>query len=251
MYVPGKSRFKENKTQTKPLRRLFIGAFIGFLLVSCPFVYYLSTLSHPFPIRYVDFEGDHPHVVHETLYQSISKEVKKGFFASSVGIIKRNICYQPWIKDAIVRRVWPDRLVIKVFEHKPLAIWNDHAIITQNDALILPDEVNSNEPFPRLYGPDGKYQQIVDQWRKMGETLEKIDLKIDHLELAPRGAWQLTLSDGIQVKLGTHDVTNRLERFVRAYIRVLKEKESDIAYVDLRYTLGLAVGWIDKSHQKV
>jgi cell division septal protein FtsQ len=45
------------------------------------------------------------------------------------------------------------------------------------------------------------------------------------------------------VILGTHEKKQRLYRFVKAYNQSLKKDQASIAYVDMRYTTGMAVGW--------
>lgn len=63
------------------------------------------------------------------------------------------------------------------------------------------------------------------------------------LELAQRGSWRFRLDNGMQVILGTHEKKQRLHRFVKAYNQSLKKDQASIAYVDMRYTTGMAVGW--------
>jgi cell division protein FtsQ len=45
------------------------------------------------------------------------------------------------------------------------------------------------------------------------------------------------------IVLGTNDILTRLRRFVHAYEKQLHMRQKDLAYVDLRYTSGMAIGW--------
>ncbi|HET9843695.1 MAG TPA: cell division protein FtsQ/DivIB [Gammaproteobacteria bacterium] len=244
MEVPRKSRFKRSSiSRYIPLKKFLVGFSLGlFVVLLASSIYLLSSLKL-FPIRYVEVVGNHEHVPHVEIYEVMQPGLLKGFFGLSVNRLRKELCSLPWIKHAIVRRVWPNKVLIKIVEHEPLAVWNNQAILTKNGALITPKNVSLVESVPYFFGPEGKYHQIIAEWRKMGETLAKIDLNITHLELAPRGAWQLTLDNGITVRLGTHDIQSRLDRFVRAYDKVLFKQEKTIEYVDLRYTIGLAIGW--------
>jgi cell division protein FtsQ len=59
--------------------------------------------------------------------------------------------------------------------------------------------------------------------------------------VSDRFAWQLTLSNGIELKLGREDTLKRVQRFIDLYPSISKHKPEAIEQVDLRYDTGLAV----------
>ena len=63
------------------------------------------------------------------------------------------------------------------------------------------------------------------------------------MELDPRGAWELTLANGVQVRLGRQAVHQRLERFLRVASPLVATRSGEVSYVDLRYSNGFSVGW--------
>ncbi|MCE1709205.1 cell division protein FtsQ/DivIB, partial [Enterobacter hormaechei] len=58
-----------------------------------------------------------------------------------------------------------------------------------------------------------------------------------------RRSWQLILDNDIRLELGNRVETERMRRFVELYPVLLKNTEKRVAYVDLRYDSGAAVGW--------
>lgn len=64
-----------------------------------------------------------------------------------------------------------------------------------------------------------------------------------HLELTPGQTWRLTLDNGIKLRVGHKDVLTRLADFVKVYTKIIRDREHDVDYVDLRYGNGLAVRW--------
>ncbi len=42
----------------------------------------------------------------------------------------------PWIKGAVVRKIWPDKLSIALAEHTPIAIWNDAEFLSSDGAIF-------------------------------------------------------------------------------------------------------------------
>ena len=43
--------------------------------------------------------------------------------------------------------------------------------------------------------------------------------------------------------MGHKDVLTRINHFVKVYSQVIGKRSNEIAYVDLRYPNGLAIGW--------
>jgi cell division protein FtsQ len=70
-------------------------------------------------------------------------------------------------------------------------------------------------------------------------------LTLEKLELDERGSWRLVLGSGQEIRLGRRDIDERLYRFFRFVAPALADKLTRVAYVDLRYTNGFAVGWRD------
>jgi len=66
------------------------------------------------------------------------------------------------------------------------------------------------------------------------------------LAMDERGAWTVALAGGQQVRLGKRDIAARLDRFFLAVLPALRSELDRIRYVDMRYTNGFAVSWLDE-----
>ncbi|MBS0288118.1 MAG: cell division protein FtsQ/DivIB [Proteobacteria bacterium] len=197
-----------------------------------------------FPITSVKFSGQRHYLTQEELREAILPEIKAGFFRLKVSTLQQRLLSLPWIKQADVRKVWPDQLVVRFEEHSPAAYWDDKGIISELGTCFYPDLTKMKAlDLPSLKGPEGKSSFIWQQFLAMEDILAPLKLNITQVYLAPRGAWQVQLSNGITVVLGTNDTLARLKRFVSAYEKHLKDHEKKMAYVDLRYTNGMAIGW--------
>lgn len=228
-------------------QKFFIFAFICAFFAILNMGYWLFQTDQ-FPIQRVKLIGDMAHVSHQTLQSVITPHIQAGFFSVNVSKLQKELLLLPWIKRADVRRVWPGQLVVHLSEHDPKAIWNDEALMSREAILFSPPLTDIQSlHLPRLHGPEGKQMLVWEQYLSIEEKISSLHLRIVTLELAHRGAWQLQLSNGIQIKLGTQDVLVRLQRFVDAYQKALSQEPRPIAYVDLRYTNGMAVGWATNS----
>lgn len=226
------------------LKRLMQGLSCVFVFFAVGYLIFWCLDPAHFPITSVRFVGERKHISQASLREVIASEVKKGFFKLKVSTLHRQLLSLPWIKQAEIRRVWPDQLLIHFEEHRPAVRWGEVGFISITGTLFYPElsSVKLNN-FPVLVGPEGKSTVVWQQYLIMKEVLAPLNLRITQLVLAPRGAWHLQLSNGMTVILGTHEVLPRLQRFIQAYKKHLSARQPEVAYVDLRYASGMAVGW--------
>ena len=57
------------------------------------------------------------------------------------------------------------------------------------------------------------------------------------------GAWELDLDNGVTVRLGRKRVDERFETFMATALKIVAQRATDIAYIDMRYANGFAIGW--------
>ncbi|MBS8241981.1 cell division protein FtsQ [Marinobacter lipolyticus] len=169
--------------------------------------------------------------------------IGRSFFATDLSDIKTELEQRPWVESAAVRRVWPDRLEIEIREKKPLAYWNSDRLVSRSGELFAPPNPEIAGRLPRLAGPDERVKDVIRQARTMSETLSARGLGFAGLTLEQRGAWTLTLANGIEVVLGRDQVEERFERFITVYENRLISREDEVSQVDARYTNGVAVKW--------
>ena len=202
----------------------------------------LSLAPTRFPFTTVEIIGDLHYQSKRELYDVMMPELNSGFFKLNVTRLHTKIIQLPWIHSATIRRVWPGKLVVTLDEHIPLAMWNSFGLINEKGDVFSPKTTTFPSDLPKFVAPDGKQMTVLQEFYKFGKILSPLALTITKIELAPRGAWYLSLTNGIDVILGTDEVEERMQRFVQSYNQVLSEQATHIAYVDLRYANGMAVG---------
>jgi len=198
-------------------------------------------------ITRIQVTGDFHGLSRQVLEQDLSPFLDRSFFATDLSDVKRYVESQPWVASAAVKRIWPNGLRVDVVEQKPVAYWNDSALINGHGLVFRPTNPDAAGRLPHLYGPAGRADDVLDKAAQMSRTLAKLGLGMAQLRLAPRGAWTLNLDDGVRVVLGTDDVDERFQRFVTVYRQALNQRMSDIVSVDTRYSNGVAVQWKQKS----
>ncbi|MEX2476173.1 cell division protein FtsQ/DivIB [Marinobacter sp.] len=169
--------------------------------------------------------------------------IGKSFFATDLSDIKDELEQRPWVESAAVRRVWPDRLEIEIREKKPLAYWNDGRLVSRSGELFSPGNPEVAGRLPKLAGPDERVKEVIRMARTMSDTLGGHGLGFAGLTLEQRGAWTLSLANGIEVVLGRDQVEERFARFLTVYESRLISREDEVSQVDARYSNGVAVKW--------
>ena len=196
------------------------------------------------PITLVRLVGQRQHVALAAIRENIAPEVGLGFFGLKVSKVKTQLMTLPWIEQVQVRKVWPRLLVITMQEQHPVLRWGGNGLVNRFGQVFYPAEGTATfKQLPQLKGPSGQEQLVWQFYLQSQKLVKKHNLEIQQLVLAPRGAWHLKLSNGMTVILGTNDPYMRLKQFVNAYSPFLQEQADKIAYADLRYTNGMAIGW--------
>lgn len=201
------------------------------------------------PLSKLVVTGERHYTRNDDIRQSILSLGPPGtFMTQDVNIIQQQIERLPWIKQASVRKQWPDKLKIHLVEFIPIARWNDqHMVDMQGNAFSVPAERNNGQQaLPKLSGPEGSENEVLEGYRNMGNMLAKDKFTLKAVAMTARRSWQLTLNNGIQLNLGRGETMKRLARFIELYPLLEQQAQTDnkkIATVDLRYDSGAAVGW--------
>lgn len=192
-------------------------------------------------LRQVKVAGRFDHVAARELREVLSSYAGQSFFDVDVAHIRREIEHRPWVRSAAVRRIWPDGLRIEVREQQAVARWGRQGLVNEEGVVFMPERIDGDSAaLPELDGPKGRSEALLGRMQEMNEILFPIDAAVLRLRQDARGAWQVLLSNDIELRLGRRDAVARLQRFVRFYPRLLLEA-SHIAEVDLRYSSGFVV----------
>ena len=177
--------------------------------------------------------------------ETLAKEpALKGYFAQDIQEVKDKLLTISWIKDVVVRKVYPDRLSISLIEYQPVAIWNNIQYLSaQGDVFSLPVERFDKTGLPVLFGPDKESKIVLSAWDHIQADLKARNLSLKSLSMDNRGSWAITLSNNVELRLGRGEWTPKIDRFVTIFPKINVPEGQQLAYVDLRYEHGAAVGF--------
>jgi cell division protein FtsQ len=222
-----------------------VGILAVLLLVSIAgrLGYQWLMLPSTLPVQYVELRGDLSRVDMDRLREQVNAAVTGGFFSADLEGVRRDLESLPWVYGASLRRIFPDRIIVEIEEHKPIAQWGESGLLNQYGEVFEAELAKADYPLARLSGEEGREKQLISDFVEANGLLDPLDLHLAGLREDARRDQRLFLDSGIELALGRKDRQARLGRFVAAYPQTLAPFMLRISMLDLRYTNGFAVRW--------
>jgi cell division protein FtsQ len=195
------------------------------------------------PVQSLRVDGQLRHVTPRQVAEAAAIPPGMHLFDVDLNAVRNQVQTLPWVGHARVSRVWPGRIAVRVWERTPYALWGDHGLVDQEGAAFTPSPQDLPQGLPHLAGPDGREAEVMRDYQAMAETLAGSVFAPDGLRLDARGSWTLHSAGGIELRLGDDDPRGKIALLQGAVLRTLADKLDQVAYVDLRYSNGFAVGW--------
>ncbi|MEO8079797.1 MAG: cell division protein FtsQ/DivIB [Caldimonas sp.] len=223
-------------------------AVAGGLLIAATAVVWLARQPF-FAIRGITVEGDVGRNSVSTIRANALPHLAGNFMTMDLGAVRRAFESVPWVRLAVVRRVWPNRLCVELQEHRPAALWGTEAgseklVNTYGEVFEANLGDVEDDALPTLDGPPGSASHVLGMLGRLAPALAPLDAGVEALSLSSRGSWQATLDNGAVVELGRgtdDDVLVRTARFVATVPQVTGRYQRPLQYADLRHTDGYAV----------
>ena len=108
-----------------------------------------------FSLRAIEVHGDLQHVTSASVRAAVAGRLRGNYFTMRLDEARRVMEGVPWVAQASVRRVWPDRLLVTLVEHRALGVWNDGRLLSDAGELFVanPAEAEIHGPLPAFEGP--------------------------------------------------------------------------------------------------
>jgi cell division protein FtsQ len=201
-----------------------------------------------FSLRAIRIDNELAHNNAVTLRANVTPKLSGNFFTLDLAQAKAAFEAVPWIRQAVVRREFPNRLRVHLQEHEAVAFWglDEEARLINSHGEVF--EVNQgdveSENLPRLHGPRAQAAEVLKVYRTLAHMFGSLDASLEQLELSGRGSWRARLDSGAQLELGSgtpEDIIERTQRFVSTVTQTSSHFGRNIESADLRYPNGYAL----------
>ena len=220
---------------------LFVALLLGLVgkwLISQP-TFTLETIR-------IDNELQHNNPV--TLRANVAPKLTGNFFTLDLANTRQAFESLPWVRQAEVRREFPDRLRVRLVEHEPVAFWGtefgSRLINTEGEVFEVNEGDVEAEELPLLHGPKAQAPEVLKAFRVLSPLVDTLDVPLVQLELTGRGSWRARLESGAMLELGVGQI-DAIEQRTRRFLATVSQTSTrfgrNIESADLRYPNGYAL----------
>jgi len=201
-----------------------------------------------FAIRGIRVEGDVARNSVSTIRANALPKLAGSFFTMDLRQAQRAFESVPWVRQAVVRREWPNRLAVRLEEYRAVAQWGDDGASRLVSGFGEVFDANlgdvEDDHLLTLRGPEGSAPQMLTMLRRLAPVCERLDAQIETLALSARGSWRVELDSGAEIELGRgsdDEVIARTERFASTLAQMTSRYRRAFEYADLRHNEGYAL----------
>jgi cell division protein FtsQ len=224
------------------------GAKLSLLMISLTILLMAALMSgviksEHWEIKDIELDAEFKRVNPEQIRIAVAAYPERSFFRVSADDIRQSLSQIPWVQKVSISKKWPDKLVIKIREHKAVAVWNENKLLNQNGEVFEVDSIDDLSALPQISGKPNSSQKIWDKFIRYNDIIKLIGCDIKSASVSNRGGWNLYLSNSVDIYLGSEQMDAKLVRLADTWIKLLKKNSETPQYIDLRYTNGYVVKW--------
>ncbi|MDG4866698.1 cell division protein FtsQ/DivIB [Guyparkeria sp. 1SP6A2] len=195
------------------------------------------------PITEIEIVGSNRFVPAEDVETVMAPAIGKGVWTVDLEAYRSQLLANRWLTEARISRQWPDRLLVELSTHRPIARWHGDRLLSSAGAVFAPASQPPDLALPQLSGPPGSQWAVWERYLSLRPVLEDVGLVLAGVERSPRGALTLRMASGAEIRAGRDALETRLQRLLDVYPDTLEGRMGRVQSIDLRYSNGFAVAW--------
>jgi len=156
---------------------------------------------------------------------------------------RRSLLGIDWVEDASISRIWPDRLVIRIRERRPVAfvLFHPGVLLIDSQGVLLEQPPQSQFAFPVLSGI--RREDTVEDRQSRVRVLLQVEEEMGYLvkdvsEIDARDVGNIRIvaqvdNRAVELLLGDSDFGKRYQNFLNHYSEIQK-RSPEVKRFDLR-----------------
>lgn len=203
-----------------------------------------------FALRAIEVQGELQHVTSASVRAAVAGRLRGNYFTMRLDETRRLLEGVPWVAQASVRRVWPDRLRVTLVEHRALGVWDDGRLLSDTGELFVanPAEAEIHGALPAFEGPQAVARDAARRYYEFAALLAPLGMRIASIDVSERRSWTVEVASAeggsTRLELGrdtdTMTLNERVAQIVTAYPMVAARVGGTPQTIDARYPNGLA-----------
>jgi cell division protein FtsQ len=228
-------------TTEKPYRQLlWLILLLSAVVYVCHQVWQFSNAALPFHSVLVKGNLENTNVAQ--LQRIVDNTLTTGYLATDLDELKRKLEENPWVKNAVIERRWPDHIEIHLIEQVPYLRYGSTQLISTQGIVFKPATIAGFQDLALLEA-NGKYSEtLFYSYREIEYVLIENNLLLKRFVVNQFNDWTLNIAGEITMHLGTEQQIEKFKRFIIVYTELDERFKSNLTGIDLRYDNGFVLG---------
>ncbi len=195
-------------------------------------------------------EGELRHVTSSQVHAAVLENLDGTVLSANLRPVQQSLQAIPWVRSATVRRVWPNRLLVRIEEQQAVAVWSRGVLVNHYGESFAGAKEDHDQSclLATLSGPAGSEKLVLDRARELQGWVAPLGMSLSSLRLTEQYAWTAVLDSGLTLDLGRDalgiSAQERVKKFVQTQPwlsqRLGLEGGPVVVHADLRYATGYA-----------
>ena len=156
-------------------------------------------------------------------------------------VLQERVLQTPWVRDAAVRRIWPDRLQLLVKPRHPLALWDEDHILSLDGVLVPVSKGLEHLALPRVHASDNQARLAAETLGELEPALNELGINLNTLIIEEWEEVSVVTRRGQQIYFGSVALAESLQRLRKVWLDK-NSKAQQRATIDLRYNNAVVLG---------
>ncbi|MCC5871798.1 MAG: cell division protein FtsQ/DivIB [Gammaproteobacteria bacterium] len=195
------------------------------------------------PVSVVRVDGELTTAERARATELVSLFLPAGVLSVDTRALRDLLESESWVDSVALWRSWPDGLRVDIRAEAAVARWRTDALLSARGRIIEPLELIGLDGLPRLAGPDGSAQQVMQTFQRIADVLRPHGLRIETLDMDAEGGIEVRLREGPLLVFGHRELGARLARLDLLLRQQFAEGLAEVERIDTRYDNGIAVAW--------
>ncbi len=205
-------------------KNIFFWFFLFIILTTFYFDFNKTKIAETFKIKKIEITGI-KNVDRNLLNLKLEKFKYNNFFLINRNQIASSIIDIDFINKVFIKKIYPDKIEIKIKEHKIIGIIieNRNKYILREDGIIIKKYDNRFETLPIIYG-----KEVKNYFPQFYKFLKEINFNVNEIEsfkYFDTKRWDILLKNNKLIKLPSNK--KEIKKSIIKFISINKDKKFD------------------------
>lgn len=202
------------------------------------------------PVSEVEFAGSLERVDTQALREQVELTVKKGLLTLDIDELDARLEGVDWVYAAEIKKIWPQRLSIRVEEEQPVARWGELGYLTASGKMVASPAREELTHLPHFDVQVANPGEALELFYGLNAAMMTNGMALQDLRQSQFGSWSMVMENGSEIVLGKNELIARIRRAMGAWQRLSPAHLDELEAVDARYPNGVAVKYREEIVQQ-